>query len=334
MSSMLMYIFYSIKMILLSDMLIIKFSWIQFISMNTLLFSVFMVFSLGNMFFIWIMIEINLISFLMMMYTGKNISINSMIKYFLIQTIGSLFFLFFSLMHSNILMLEINKIMVVMIMMFKLGIFPFSFWLNDFIEGLEWNNFFIFNIFQKIIPLWIIYKLDFFYMDLFIFMNSIYMMIMMYNQVSIRKLFMYSSYVNMSWIFIFSFQNEWLWMIYYMIYIMMMYMLVELMNLYKMNSIYQLKFLNFKMKMYFMLLMFLMGGLPPFMFMFSKMMSILLFNESFSFIILMIVIMFNMYVYMNLSVYTMMHYNVLFKINMIKLMKMILFFVGIMLFLM
>jgi len=182
--------------------LLIFLSWIYFISLITLFISPFFRFCSENWFNLWISLEINIISFIFIsLYPTNNLNINRIIKYFIIQTISSSILFFTIILTKNILTFEIISLIIPLSISLKLGLSPFHFWLVDVREGLNWINFFIFNTWQKIIPLFILTYFPYnFY--LIIILSSFIGSFLIFNQTSIRKILIFSRLIHISWILI------------------------------------------------------------------------------------------------------------------------------------
>nr|AII02304.1 NADH dehydrogenase subunit 2 [Cameraria ohridella] len=230
----------------------------------------------------WIGLEINLLSFIPLISNSKNIlSSESSLKYFLIQSISSVNFLFvillnsftFSELSNNV----INSILLNTPILMKLGSVPFHFWFPNIIEGLSWMNCFILMTWQKITPMILIsYYYNFNFMSIIIIMNAIMGALGSMSQSSLRKLMAFSSINNLGWMLISIMISENLWFIYFCIYFILN--LIICITFYSINLMYynQLFFMNLKLKMKLILFLnFLsLGGLPPFLGFFPKWLTI------------------------------------------------------------
>lgn len=79
----------------------------------------------------------------------------SVIKYFIIQVVGSCFLVVGVLMCVNWRFLSVRGAIIIAGLLTKLGCFPFHFWVPTVIRGLSWSGCFILSVVQKIIPLWL-----------------------------------------------------------------------------------------------------------------------------------------------------------------------------------
>nr|YP_010852964.1 NADH dehydrogenase subunit 2 [Pseudocoladenia festa]WGM81143.1 NADH dehydrogenase subunit 2 [Pseudocoladenia festa] len=226
----------------------------------------------------WIGLEINLLSFIPLISNSNNLlSSEASLKYFLIQTIASINFLFSILLKLILLKnFEINNLFSILMnssMMMKMGSVPFHFWFPNIIEGLSWLNCFILMSWQKITPMILLsYYLNKNFLMLIMMINTIVGAIGGINQTSLRKLMSFSSINNLGWMMLSIMISEYLWMMYFFIYsflISIMCFSFYILNIYFINQLFIFN-MNFFIK-FLMLINFLsMGGLPPFLGFFPK----------------------------------------------------------------
>nr|ACS15272.1 NADH dehydrogenase subunit 2 [Phytoseiulus persimilis] len=247
--------------------------------------------SSNNMFIIWIFIEFNLM-FYIPLYNKMNFSLsNSMMKYFIIQSISSSMFLFFLLMNNNninLFNLPLNMMLLIS-MWIKMGFFPFSSWYFQMSENLEWFMWFMLNTLQKMIPLWVISMnmIQIKYLMFMLWINSIFSMIEIWNQISIRWIINSSSLNHFSWMILNMTSKTNYWETYFFIYFMislMLYMILMNNNWNSMLSMFNNK--NSYLNILFSLNMMNMMGLPPFLGFFPKLMIIQTSNSIFMILML------------------------------------------------
>nr|WOG34351.1 NADH dehydrogenase subunit 2 [Hypoaspis sp. 3 JO-2023a] len=257
-------------------------SWINMISWFFLFLSICFCFSSSNWFFLWISLELNLLCFIFNSFKKNNISANSMFKYFIIQSMSSLIFLFSMILLKNIEFFELNFFFISMAMYMKLGFPPFHFWLTDVGEGLDWLNFFIFNTIQKIIPLYII-SFSMFFTNQMIILGAFLGSLMMFNQNSLRKILIFSGITHMAWMLFIMKNNNTNWMLYLTIYSFSFYMFIYFNMKLNMSSSLQLMFFPSLFMNLLMILSFLnISGLPPFLGFFPKWLTMSYFNFNMS----------------------------------------------------
>nr|YP_010954461.1 NADH dehydrogenase subunit 2 [Tropilaelaps mercedesae]WMV02024.1 NADH dehydrogenase subunit 2 [Tropilaelaps mercedesae] len=268
------------------------FSWLKIMSFSIIIMSIIMSMSSDSWFSMWISLEINMLNFIFFCYSPPSYSsFNSMMKYFIIQSLSSMMLMFSFIISKNMCFFEMMNFITPLIMTIKLGLFPFHFWLSDVGESLEWLNFILFNTSQKFIPLYI---LSFNYMFniflLIITTNSLWSSISLFNQTSMRKMLIFSSLNHMSWITFMMLNKSLNWMIYFFIYsinFLFIYNITKNMNL---NSISSISMSKKNLKMKFSISMLNFSGTPPLMGFFPKWMAIMNFNLS-NMIILMTLLM-------------------------------------------
>nr|AWV83445.1 NADH dehydrogenase subunit 2 [Kikihia muta] len=220
----------------------------------------------------WMGIEMNMVSFLPMMANKMSIyASESMIKYFIIQSMGSSLLLMTIIIN---MMIDLNY-MIMVSLMIKIGCPPFHSWYVSVIEGLTWMVCFILMTIQKIIPLIMLSYLNV-NMSLFIIMSCIWGCIGGLGYSSMRKIIAYSSIYNLSWIFSGIIIINYSWLIYYFIYSFTLLAVCYMFKMFNINYINQFIMVSFNfMKSIMMMCIFMsMGGLPPFLGFFPKLIMI------------------------------------------------------------
>nr|YP_010554737.1 NADH dehydrogenase subunit 2 [Ceratopsyche columnata]UYO79383.1 NADH dehydrogenase subunit 2 [Ceratopsyche columnata] len=246
---------------------------------SLLIFSILFISSSNSWINCWMGLEINTLIFLTLTY-NKKFLINSefSIKYYLIQSISSINFLFFILLinynlidKSNIYNLILMNLNLTLLM--KMGSAPFHFWMISIIEGISWNNTFILLTLQKIPPMILIsYYLNLKMLMIVVILNCFFGSLGGLNQLNIQKIMIYSSIYNFSWMFSSIIISENLFLFFIFIYMLIFFNLTYLFskfNLFFMNQLYLIKSNKFIMLIIFFNLLSL-GGLPPFMGFISK----------------------------------------------------------------
>nr|AEE98120.1 NADH dehydrogenase subunit 2 [Edwardsina confusa] len=226
----------------------------------------------------WIGLEINLLSFIpLMMDTNNLMSTEAALKYFLTQALASSVLLFSIIIFMvktnlmNFLDLEFywTTLIINSCLLMKMGAAPFHFWFPTVMEGLSWNIGLILLTIQKLAPLTLLsYTMNMKFMIFIIIASIIVGSIGGLNQTSIRKLMAFSSINHLGWIVASMIMSENLWLIYYLIYCLLSVSLIWLFDLFKffyfnqmfctMNKSPIIKFCMFST-------LLSMGGLPPFL---------------------------------------------------------------------
>nr|YP_010318760.1 NADH dehydrogenase subunit 2 [Asemonea sichuanensis]ULX45809.1 NADH dehydrogenase subunit 2 [Asemonea sichuanensis] len=250
----------------------------------------------NDWFVIWLGLEINMISFLILIFNRFNISIiESCFKYFFIQSMGSAIFI------SMFYLMKINMSMLCyMILMYSVGAGPFFYWFISVSKGISLISLFFLMTFQKFIP----FILSGIFLNFIGWLFSIISLLMgvlgSFNQSNIKMLLSYSSVHHLGWIILCMMSNDLYWMIYLFMYSFMLFFLMYVMMNTEIIDFYSL--MKSKGKMWFMMMLLGMGGMPPFVGFFLKWMAFYMIMEwnsmMFMFLIMMSVSMFYIYLRM------------------------------------
>uniref|UniRef100_UPI0030E15A9B NADH dehydrogenase subunit 2 n=1 Tax=Megalurothrips distalis TaxID=1030663 RepID=UPI0030E15A9B len=246
-----------------------------------MLLSIMLSISSNSIMGIWMGMEINLFSFIPLMTLDlKKNSENSIMIYFLIQSISS------SMMIFSCFLMNLNKesktiflSIFYLSLLVKTGLCPFHFWTLKIMEGLSWNSCFILLTIQKIIPL---FTLMLFtqknFLILLILLNSVIASISGLTMFSIRKIMGISSMNHMSIMMMSILISKKLFKLYFFIYTVTSMMLISTFNSKNLNFLFQIFKSNKMNKMLTfnsMIMIFSMAGLPPFLGFIPKLMTIL-----------------------------------------------------------
>nr|YP_010564240.1 NADH dehydrogenase subunit 2 [Latoia hilarata]UYX62224.1 NADH dehydrogenase subunit 2 [Latoia hilarata] len=233
--------------------------------------------SANSWFGCWIGLKINLLSFIPLISNSKNLLSNeASLKYFLVQSIASINFLFMILMKLTFFNFNNSNILPMMMnlpLLMKMGSVPFHFWFPNIVEGMSWINNFILMTWQKISPMILLsYFFNKNFLIFILIMNSIIGAIGGLNQTSLRKIMAFSSINNLSWMISSMLISENLWLFYFSLYsflISIMCFLFNNFNMYFINQLYILN-INSMLKFSFLINFLSLGGLPPFIGFFPK----------------------------------------------------------------
>lgn len=250
---------------------------------------------------IWIGLEVNLLSIIPLIVKLNSYSTEASIKYFITQALASTFILLSIILLSlNESILFSNKTYFLIInsaLLTKIGAAPFHFWLPEVIEGLRWANSFILLTWQKIAPIiLLIYNITLNYFIIIIVILRILIRgIIGLNQISLRKILAFSSINHIGWMIPAIFLSFYVWLTYFIIYSLITLNLILL--FFYLNSFYlrqitlNLNF-NFLLKLFFMINIFSLGGLPPFLGFFPKWLVVnSLINENFHILAFLIILL-------------------------------------------
>nr|YP_010958555.1 NADH dehydrogenase subunit 2 [Centrotypus laticornis]UXF57631.1 NADH dehydrogenase subunit 2 [Centrotypus laticornis] len=251
--------------------------------MFCMMMGVIMAISSNNWFSVWVGLEMSLMSFIPIMSNKNKLNSECCIKYFIVQSLSSSVMMMGVIMMSN----EINyKSILMLAMMVKLGVPPFHTWMIAIIEGLDYNSVFIILTMMKLAPFQILMYMNSNY-TMFIMTSLIVGSISGLNQNSIKKMISYSSIFNMAFIMS-CISNLTIWMYFFWLYSMSLMMLTTMMKNMNTNFINQLMFNNYKSmtKMMMWLTLLTMGGFPPLLSFFGKLMAIKLMYKTSNLIIM------------------------------------------------
>nr|UYB77976.1 NADH dehydrogenase subunit 2 [Argas sp. San Antonio ARK-2022a] len=242
----------------------------------TLLISMLMSISTSSFFSLWICLEINMMVFIPMMNSKNMLSSNSMIYYYISQSLASTIFIF-SIMMNLIypMMTFLNSLLLTSSILIKLGAAPFHIWFPEVMEGLKFEVILILVSIQKIIPLYILSLMNNFTMILSAILSAIIGSLGGWNQNSIRKILAFSSITHIAWLISLIISSSNWWYMYFLIYTLIM---ISLMFFFISNKTSFINQINSSTMSFFQILFILtvlsLGGLPPFIGFFLKLLSI------------------------------------------------------------
>nr|AXS65701.1 NADH dehydrogenase subunit 2 [Curculionoidea sp. 1 KM-2017] len=261
----------------------------------------------------WMGLEINLLSILPLMKSKKfSYSSESTIKYFIIQTIASMMFLFTIISSLNFYPFNNNFLMQILFMiclLMKMGAAPFHFWMPEIASSLNWKILFIILTWQKLAPSIMISYINNYHSILFIsiIMSAIIGSIQGLNQICLRKLMSYSSINHISWMISNLMNSNKMWFMYFIIYSISNFFIIFMFNKNKMFYLNQL--MNFMinnkiMKLIFMMNFLSLSGLPPMIGFLPKWLTINYLSNNNLYLLALILIMFtliSMYFYLRIT---------------------------------
>ena len=262
----------------------------------------------NDLIILFLLIEIQSISLYILFKKKKKIKeIESSIIYFFFNCIFSFFFLLFIVYINNYILYYLN-----FILLYKIGIFPFFFWVNLVYDGLSFSNIAILSIFPKITFFILIYKIN--YINLiYLCIFTIYLgNIIAINQTKLKKLLAYSSIINMSIIYIILISGNFIFYLLFYNFIILIFLLIL-----KLEFIieYSKGYLNL-FQWIILLLILNISGIPPLGGFFLK---LILFNyiiiQSYLFIIIFLGLCIGIFIYLRLINIILIKKNKLFQIN-------------------
>lgn len=215
---------------------------------------------------IWIGLEINLLSFVFILIKPSTYySLERTIKYFLIQSVGSLIFLV--TIRINIIYFNeistINAILPPLALTLKRGMAPLHIWTPDILEKFNYFGFLLFITIQKLVPLFIIYSSWIFLTPWICLCNLIVGRIGGIRQSSIRKIVAFSSIRNRGWIIIALSYSHFFFILFFFLYFITNIIIVVYIKKTQNKWLTQIKPQQKQEKMFFFSLILSLRGIPP-----------------------------------------------------------------------
>ena len=229
-----------------------------------------------NWIYVWVGLEINLLSFIPIISYGYNrIEVECSVKYFLVQAIGSCIILlgFFSYNIFNFYIINAYYIFYIIFisLILKIGIFPFHQWFPQIMGGLNWLTCFLLSVFQKLSPSMIIcYIIDLFnnfFLCIVGCLGSLLGGLIGINQSQLRLLLSYSSIGHIGWILCSIYISFNAFFFYFLVYSFINLRIMILFDLYpfKLIRVSRLNIFPFNIIIFISFTFFSLGGLPPFL---------------------------------------------------------------------
>uniref|UniRef100_UPI0030FF274F NADH dehydrogenase subunit 2 n=1 Tax=Phyllodoce medipapillata TaxID=868040 RepID=UPI0030FF274F len=284
-----------------------------FFFMSSLFLGLFISLCSSSWLYVWMGLEINLISFIpIMMSSHTMMETESALKYFMVQAFGSgllLFGVFFYMMscYMNIGIAP-GLFIIVFSLMVKLGMVPFHFWLPHVMGGSSWMTCMMLSVVQKISPMFVLFNLMSFYnmyLALICGFGSLVGGLGGLNQSQLRFILAYSSIGHMGWMMMCSMFSYSLFIIYFLVYSLINISIMTIMNYYNLKILSMMNMNNIS-SFYFISLGFMfmsLAGLPPFLGFYPKMV-VLSMSMSFDcmYVVFMLVLgsLMNIFYYLNI----------------------------------
>nr|YP_010744975.1 NADH dehydrogenase subunit 2 [Trioza frangulae]WET58375.1 NADH dehydrogenase subunit 2 [Trioza frangulae] len=234
------------------------------------LYSISIVFSLSasSWMMIWMGMELNLLSFIFIILHEKTIlSTESSMKYFMIQAMGSLIFLFavsMSMIFYNETSL-INAIVPPLALILKSGMAPLHSWTPPIVSKFSFLGMFMFLTWQKLVPLFILFSSWFSFITWIAFINIIMGSVGGITQSSLPKMMIFSSINNIGWMLMSMMESVFLFFIFFSCYVVINFLVIKFMSLFNIKWIIQIKSNKMNIKLYFFSFLMSLAGLPPFL---------------------------------------------------------------------
>nr|UAA82172.1 NADH dehydrogenase subunit 2 [Walkerella microcarpae] len=271
----------------------------------------------SSWFSMWMIMEINLISFISLISFDNNIKHEILMNYFLIQVFNSFMFLMSMIMMNYLNFYQISIMLMNFSMLMKLGMPPLFMWYLKIMKEMNWMSIFIMSTLQKIIPLIILNniinnKYSMILLMLIMILSSIYIPILGMNSSNLKIIISYSSMIQMSWIIMNLMVNEMIAINYFMIYMLIsmnLMMIFYIMSCKFLINLYMLKFNNNNLLYFINFMIFSLAAMPPMFGFMMKLISIQSMSNYINFMILLLLIMgslMSMFFYLRLLYYNIM----------------------------
>nr|WNO18540.1 NADH dehydrogenase subunit 2 [Cellana toreuma] len=255
--------------------------------------------------FVWVGLEVNLMGFIpVLVYSGKRLMAESGVKYFLVQALGSSLFaggscivfgnlsgldlaygwVDFSLLNGVEL---VGFFLLLMSLFMKLGCFPFYSWVPSVCVGCSWFSCFFLLTWQKLAPFFVLFSVSGFYGSMVFWIVGILGGLSSFvggvggmGETCIRCLLGYSSVGHSGWMVYSGMLGFSTFFCYYSVYFVVSICLFCVLGILgskgmgHFNSFFKDK--EFVMGLGFMSVLLSLGGVPPMLGFFGKM--IVIFN--------------------------------------------------------
>lgn len=225
--------------------------------------------------YIWIGLEINLLSFIpLILHRKRNQETEAATKYFLVQALGSSLILLSSLSvlfsSFSILSANLTTYTLALALIIKIGAAPFHFWLPQIILNIRWVSCIILRTWQKIAPLFIIVAgIASLTSSKIIILQAVIRTLIGgiggLNQTHLRPLLAYSSIRHLGWIIRSSIISTSVTLTYFVTYSLITVSIILICNTFSVKKNYISSFTNLSLPLILsLILLFLsLAGLPP-----------------------------------------------------------------------
>nr|AEX55795.1 NADH dehydrogenase subunit 2 [Cordylochernes scorpioides]AEX55796.1 NADH dehydrogenase subunit 2 [Cordylochernes scorpioides]AEX55797.1 NADH dehydrogenase subunit 2 [Cordylochernes scorpioides] len=241
----------------------------------------------------WLGLELNLLGFILIL-EKSNEEFYKIVKYFIIQSVASIVISMSFFLKNSVeggLMFSLSMTMIFALFL-KLAVAPFHFWIVSLVKKMKNMNLFLILGLQKLAPMFIFSKISIFFKTNTMFwgISALLGSILGLFSSSMNLILLFSSISHSPWMMMLMFSNSPnFWFIYFLVYLLNLSMV-----------------LFFSQENKYKLLMFLsllsMGGLPPLLGFYVKWVAIFYNFASLTIILLLLSSIMNMYMYIRISI--------------------------------
>nr|YP_009351819.1 NADH dehydrogenase subunit 2 [Rhinotergum shaoguanense]AQQ72858.1 NADH dehydrogenase subunit 2 [Rhinotergum shaoguanense] len=197
------------------------------------MFLITLFFSLNSLFMFWLLLEINLIIFVL--FVSSMFDMNSYktteqgFYYLIIQALGSLILLYSILMSDSSKMFYLEESFLFMISLsLKIGLVPLHFWIFKLSNYLKDAPMFFILTFQKIPTLFILFSSNCAFLLELTLVNLLFGSLMLFYSKEIKNLMVSSSIYSTVWFFLFFLVSPLFFLIFLMNYFIFVFLMLKL----------------------------------------------------------------------------------------------------------
>ena len=292
----------------------------QFYSYPILILSILVAISRSSKITVWLILEINILIFISILSGAvEEFFFSQVIKYFIIQSIGSAFMVLIIIsLFSSYLFISL-EILFFFTIILKLGIPPFHPWYINIFFRLDWTNLFTLSTVQKIIPLYLLtFSINSHFIVIIICLTCIICSAAAVFTYTTKLILGYSSLFNICWI-VRAIQEFIIRIFFLLIYRVNLLIVIAYLHFLNLSSVNFIKIRNPReFHNYFLLGSALrLGGIPPFIGFYSKILIIVFLINTQQLTILFIILLssiFILYIYIRIITFLIIQLNFVFII--------------------
>nr|YP_009024179.1 NADH dehydrogenase subunit 2 [Amphiporus formidabilis]AGL46757.1 NADH dehydrogenase subunit 2 [Amphiporus formidabilis] len=258
---------------------------------------------------VWGGLEMNMLRFLpVVMHFSSFMGVESIVKYFLIQSFASVGVLVGGLFEDSFFFGSFSFLLLVLCfsLFMKVGVFPFHWWLPGVLGGLSWFGVLLLSTWQKIAPVLVFSSVSsggFIFIFLAVF-SSLVGGLSGVGQTSVRSILAFSSVGHAGWFFSLFCVSWFFGAVYFFVYLFSTFFLIFFLwcvDYLRLSQVFSVSLVGCFL---FFVCILTISGVPPFLGFFSKLLGFIAFGASFvGFLFLSVLILgslFSLYFYLGL----------------------------------